>query len=109
MAKRKDDATKIAEINFEPISAEMLEQLQSVSNEGWLNHLVTIRLAFEALSKSKEELKAVAAEILVDEELNPIEGFDKSIGFLSAGVEFLTAAKTRLLVAGVAIVEEARS
>ena len=106
MAKRKGDATKIAEINFQPISRKTLKRLQSVTDEDWLNHLVTIRLAFVALSKTKEELKEVARKALADDQFNSIEGFQSSIEFLSVGVEFLTAAKARLLCAGLAVIEE---
>lgn len=96
----------IAAINFEPISPETLEQLQSVTDEDWQAHLWTIRLALVALSKSKEEMKEIAKKIMADEDLNPIERFKNSIGFLTSGVEFLTTAKIRLLRAGVAVVAE---
>jgi hypothetical protein len=111
MAKRKGKAADLAAMSFEQVPAEILaELLRSITNER-LNHLVIIRLAFVGLSKSKEELKGIARKSLADNEFNPIEGFENSIGFLSSGVEFLTAAKMRRLVAGAAVIaeEEARS
>jgi hypothetical protein len=105
-SKTNRRAAAIAAINFEPIPAETLEKLQSISNEQWLNHLVNIRLAFAGLSKTKEELKKIARKILADDKLNPVEDFQNSIEFLSAGIEFLTAAKNRLLLAGAAVVAE---
>jgi hypothetical protein len=115
MTKRKGrlELADLAAMSFEQVPAETLAKLQAISDQEWLDHLVTIRLAFVGLSKSKEELKEVARKILADDEFNPIECFESSIGFLSSGVEFLTAAKTRLLVAGAAVIaekgEEARS
>jgi hypothetical protein len=110
MAKGNDDATiaTVAEISFEPISAETLEEL-SVTDETWLNHLEVIRTAFDVLSRSKEELKQVARKALADDQFSPTECFGDSIGFLSAGVEFMTIAKTRLLCASAAVLEEART
>jgi hypothetical protein len=64
--KRKLKMTDLAPANFEPVSADTLEKLQSVTDEGWLNHLTTLRLAFIGLSKTKEELKEVTRAAQAD-------------------------------------------
>ncbi|MBV8895019.1 MAG: hypothetical protein JO051_00800 [Acidobacteriaceae bacterium] len=95
MAKRKEKVTEadIAAVNFEPLPSETLKRLE-VSNEQWLAHLFVIRAAFVALSKTKEELKELARKAQPTEEKldDALEGFDKSINFLSADVEFLSGA-----------------
>jgi hypothetical protein len=111
-ALAQNEAADLAAMSFEPVPVETLAKLQAISDQEWLNHLVTIRLAFIGLSRTKEELKkGIAMAALADDEFNLIKSFQNSIEFLSAGVEFLTAAKTRLLCAAAALelAEEARS
>jgi hypothetical protein len=82
MAKRKGKVATAADwaaLNFEPVPAETMEKLQSVSKEDWLKHLWTIRAAFVVLSKTKEELKALARKASEESTVDSIELFDQSI------------------------------
>jgi hypothetical protein len=106
--KRKLSLADMAAVNFEPYSVEVLKRLESTSNETWLAHMASIRFAWIVLSKTKDELQKLVREI-DDEGINPIEGFKNSADFLSAGVEFLTAAKARILCAGAAVAIEEKN
>jgi hypothetical protein len=58
-------AADIAVINFKPLSAKELKDLEPPNNDQWIGHLVMLRSAWIVLGKSKDELKDVVRQSTV--------------------------------------------
>ena len=100
---------EIAALQFEPLSAKTLKDLEPPSNDKWLEHLVMIRLALVVLGKTKDELKDILEKADADGEVDLIDNFARSVDFLKACEEVMGASEIRLLSAGAAFALEAQA
>jgi hypothetical protein len=111
MAKRKGKvatAADIAAVNFKPLSAKALKDLEPPSNDEWLELVIVLRLAWSVLGQTKDKLKGVVRKGETDE-FSLIGSFESSADRLKAYAETLGMAKMRLMSAGAAFCAEVKA
>jgi hypothetical protein len=104
------DDQKWGAVEFEPWTKEALEASVPVSNKVWNeighDHLPTVRIAWIALGKTKEELKEIV--IKLPDEANLLEDLHDGVQFFRRYAELLELAELRFLVAGSALLTEGK-
>lgn len=106
------DDQKWGAIEFEPWTKEALEKSVPVSNKKWNEigsaRLPIVRTAWIMLGKTKEELKDIIVGLDKKTDFDLLEEIGDGIYFFKRYAEILECARSRLLVAGSALLAEGK-